>query len=868
MRRRLFLVLLCLISGCGEMTAQLLEGRITGKDGKGIEGATVFVREKMQGTVADENGIFRMPVPAGNYTCEVSCLGFEKQFIRVDIGEAGSFINVQLVAAVYQLREVKVYNSKEDPAYRIMRHAIARAPYHRHQVKNYVSEVYTKGTARLDKIPRLLMLSKEVRKTVGPMIGKLFLLESVMEIDFTAPDKYERKVLAFSSTIPNDLEPGDALNIITASIYDPSVMDVISPLSPGAFSYYRFRFLECYTEGGWTINKIQVEPRKENNRLLKGWIYITEDDWSVVDFDLELRPAGGYARFKGIFHEVKPGIFLPTSYDIDVKVKAFGVEAKGKYYTSVKYKEVEVLTEKTLFSEKDSLKKKQIGKKMTRQLTKAEEQLKDLAAKETLTTRDAYRVARLSQEMITTERKDTLPPLEIRRNVTREKVTVDSMAMKRDSAYWIRMRAMPLKEEEKVSYQIKDSLKEVVQQRFHENDSLHKLSTGFRIGDVFMGKRFHLGKGVSVGFDGLLRAVPEYNFVDGFWIGQGGDLIIRKDNIQRLKIRPRVYFATARKSVLWEAGGQYNYLPMRRGKMVLTIGQMPADYKKDEGTLRLENSLTSLVYADNFMKFYGNSFLSFRNEIDVANGLIFIAGGDYEKRKVLPNRISYNFFNRTPALNSPVTEGGTTMPDNTSFSLYLHLYYTPRFYYRIEHGQKIYHYSAWPTFSVRYERGIPIGNATHRSLYDCLQVSVRQNIRMGIFDRISYRFGIGKFFVRNNLFFPDYKHFNGSGWIVGRNEFAGGFFLTDYYELSTNDRWGEGDFNYYSSYLLLKRLPFMQRFLFNEALHLRYIWTPGMGNYEECGYSLGVDSIGRVGVFCGFDRKGYRGVGVRIALSF
>lgn len=852
---------------CMTVKGQVLEGRITDQEGKAVEGATVYVREAALGCVADENGEFRIALSEEVYTFEVSALGYEKQTLQIKTGKENGPVTIVLKPMTYMLQEVKVNARGEDPAYYIMRNAIGRAPYHRQQVKRYLSEVYTKGTMRLDKIPKLLLLSKEVKKEVTPYLGKVFLLESVMDITFEAPDRYERNIVAFSSTIPDDMDPKEALGILTASIYDPEIIGLISPLAPGAFSYYRFRFAECYQEGGKTVNKIQVEPRKKNSRLVDGWIYIAENDWSVVNFEFSVQMTGMTVKTKGVFHEVKPSVFLPTSYDIAVDVKLFGVRAGGRYYTSVKYKEVEAdTTGIPAMRPVQAVAEGQEVQPKSPKRKKAEKQLETLYAKEELTTRDAYRMARLSRQLMKAERADTVSPLEIREETVNEKVTVDSMAVLRDSLYWLKMRTIPLKGEETLSYRLKDSLREV--SRGTEGDSSVTRSASRDVsGSLVLGGSFRMGKRVSLQVDGLLRVVPEYNFVDGFWIGQGFSLEVRADKGRRLRFTPSVYYATARKSVLWNLITRYTYAPLRQGMLVAEFGESSADYKGNAGTLRFENALTSLVYGDNFMKFYGKRYVRLQNRIDVANGLVLTVGGHYEKRKVLENHISYNFYKKDPKPNTLLSEGGTDMPDNTSLGFMVQGSYTPRLYYRIRNGYKEYLRSYWPTFTVRYEKGIPT-DAAYSSRYERLDIGLWQKIGLGIFDKISYRVIAGKFLSAREIYFPDYKQFSTTGWILSEDVFAGGFLIADYYKLSTNDRWLQGAFNYASSYLLLKRLPFLQRFLFDEALHVRYLWTPVLKNYMECGYSLGMGEEVRAGVFLGFDRDGYQGFGFRIGFHF
>ncbi len=58
----------------------------------------------------------------------------------------------------------------------------------------------------------------------------------------------------------------------------------------------------------------------------------------------------------------------------------------------------------------------------------------------------------------------------------------------------------------------------------------------------------------------------------------------------------------------------------------------------------------------------------------------------------------------------------------------------------------------------------------------------------------------------------------------------------------------------------------MQNMTFDEGIHGRYLWTPEIGNYMECGYSIGLQEYSRLGVFVGFNRHGYQEIKVRMAL--
>ena len=56
----------------------------------------------------------------------------------------------------YEIPEVRITASGEDPAYIIMRKVIGMAPYYLNNISYYKAEVYLKGNLVINKIPKLL----------------------------------------------------------------------------------------------------------------------------------------------------------------------------------------------------------------------------------------------------------------------------------------------------------------------------------------------------------------------------------------------------------------------------------------------------------------------------------------------------------------------------------------------------------------------------------------------------------------------------------------------------------------------------------------------------------------------------------------
>lgn len=844
-------------------SAQVLKGKITDISGTPIPDATIYIRELALGITADNNGEFRTTLKEGAYTCDFSSLGYERKSVPITVKNPVTDLMVRMDKKVYELKEVIISSKREDPAYAIMRKAISMAPFYLNQIKRYESEVYLKGTVKVEKLPAIVKISAN-SKELKNITNKLFLIESQNEVTFSAPGKYDQKVIAFSSTIPADIDADQALEVMTTNIYDPKALDRISPLAPGAFTYYKFTFEGITTEGEHLVNKIRVQPKKNNPKLVSGWLYIIENSWNVQSADLSATEMGITVHFTAMYNEVKPYAFLPTSYDIDLKIDLMGIKASGKYYSSIQYKSVELNDAQGIVLKKQ---KPQIQttapKPKTPKQQKAQQQLDALMAKEELSNRETYKMARLMQETVEPEeKKKERQSLEIKADDSDVKISVDSLAHKRDSLYWEAVRDLPLRQEEIVSYQKKDSLK-IEMDSLQSRDSLQNRTAGYWISKIVTGEDITFGRKYTFGYSGLLRACPQYNFADGFWLGQKFTFKTRFTTGRTLTISPSAYYTTARKKVNWQIDGNYEYAPILRGRLSVSGGHTTTDYNNENGTLLLINSLSSLIFGKNPIKFYEKKFMTISNTIDLVNGLPLTTGLTYEKRNALVNSQSYNFFGNTPSSNLPHGQA-ISMPDNTAFIASIRLSYTPQYRYRIYKGKKEYADSKFPTFNLRYDKGIPVSSGLSSS-FDRLEAGIAQTVKINEFNRFIYHINAGKFLSSKRLYLPDFKHFETNEIFVSGSSLMNSFSLLDNYTRSTGRQWLQAHVNYNSGYLLLKQLPFLQSYMFEETLHARTLWLPGQ-NYTEFGYSIGLPFIGGIGVFVGLDKGKHDTVGFTISI--
>ena len=166
-------------------------------------------------------------------------------------------------------------------------------------------------------------------------------MESYNEIEFTAPDKYVQKVISFNSTFPDEGNEISPMEYISASFYQPVIADMaISPLSPNAFSHYNFKYLGASPQGNYTINKIQVIPKRKSQQLLEGTIYIIDDLWCLQSVDLTNENLAGKIRVQQLYIPVQDDIWMPVSHKFEINIGIIGFKADAGYAVSVKYNEV------------------------------------------------------------------------------------------------------------------------------------------------------------------------------------------------------------------------------------------------------------------------------------------------------------------------------------------------------------------------------------------------------------------------------------------------------------------------------------------------------------------------------------------------
>jgi len=872
-------VIILALAGNLSLAAQGISGSIRDIDGQPVAYASIFIKELSRGTTSNANGDFSLPLPSGAYTIFFRSLGYSEVQKKVNISDKMTELQITLPPQTYMIPEVRVVASGEDPAYAVMRKVIGLASYHLNIVKRYQAEIYIKGTAVFDNIPRALAKRIEVND-VRLQENKVYMLESLNEVTFTAPDKYDMRVIASQNTIPGYTESVNPMNYINASLYEPQVEKIISPLARNAFFHYNFTFEGSYIEGTHMIDKIRVTPKRKSQQVWEGTLYIVEDLWCLHSSDLSVETIAGTVNLRQLYANVLMDAWLPVNHKIVAGVDIIGVKASVIYVSSLKYSDVELNANlpKSFF---EPVAKNDPAASVVEEkpATKEEKQISELLAKDELNNRDMSKLTKLMEKQAE-EASDQEASME----VVGTNFTVDRNAVKNDSTYWNAIRPVPLTPAELVTIQTRDSIAGVRQQKSLTGGNNLTVgigskstgkSTNTRIKGILSGTNFRNKNKMAVfTYGGLLNpAFIGFNTVDGWNYRQEMRVNWKMDTLHVFRSHLMAGYAFNRKAPMITWNNNLLYAPMRRGKVALNLKYTTQDFNGFSGIPATTNMVYSLFLRMNPVRYYELININFENRLDIANGLVMDLYADLGHRAPLDNSTDFSFFFRNSKQYEENLPAGLSATDqvlqsSSLLGVNLFLQYSPGYYYEIRNRRKEMLETRWPTFYLNYRNGIPLNSGW--ASFDMLAIGAGQRAETGLLSHIDWSFEAGYFLRTDRMHFSDYKHFKSVSLPVDMQDFNNGFMLLDPYASSTNEYYIEGHLSFETAYLAFKFLPFLSDKVWTESLSLSYLYNPLVPHHIELGYSMQNLFLYMVdaGIFIGFEDWNFIGPGLRFNLRF
>ncbi|MCF0073545.1 DUF5686 and carboxypeptidase regulatory-like domain-containing protein [Dyadobacter sp. CY261] len=872
-----FLVLLTSFIALAQAPASGVRGTIKTKKGEPLPFAAIIVKGTSISTISNEEGRYQLDLKPGYYEVIFQYLGYKTGQKGFTVENKVQTFDLVMEEQALNLGEVRIGSRDEDPAYTIMRSAIAKSRYHFLQVDAYTAKVYSKSSFVITDLPMEFLYKKELKemeKETNFKKGVPMLNETVSEVTFRQPNAYKQRVIATRSSMDKNI--ADPNMYLLASFYQPEVVKAVSPLSPRAFAYYKFEYLGAFRENGIEVNKIKVTPRSWGEGVYRGTIQIIEDEWSIYSLDLQTVNTGFRLDIKQVYSPVQ-GVWMPVNQQFHVQGGIYGLKGKGDFvisqsFTNVKinpaFKPDIVVIDDKKYAE-EAKKVRLTGREIkTRNMEEVVSKQKEFSAKNLRKMIKEYE----KQDLKEKEKKGE----DIDLNFSREDSTqVDSMATQRNTAFWDSLRTVPLTVAEVKSYTRLDSLVVIHEGTKQQQDSVKaskddttksKKGGKFGLGDLLAGRNFPLGKESPWRLDyiGPLPGI-QVNTVEGLVLN-GAGLKLRHSGDGKREGKGKS--GAVRDGREWSVGGLTRY-SFGRNKLLVTGvadygwarntinisgGRGVAQFNGENPMHPLLNTFTTLFLEQNFIKEYQKDFLRADFKTSQENEHFEIkASIEYADRTALPNlekTSPYRWIDwnrREFTSNIPENIEGKTdaavmpapMPRHQALTVGIWASYKPWQKYRTRSGKTSFYDDDSPKLSINFRKGIR--NAFGSDVdFNFVQIGIQHGFDIGIRSKLRYKLAAGSFLGSDTIQFPDFQHFAGNRFFFQLGDPVGTFRMLDYYKYSTSKKFFEAHVLTELRQFLLTQIPWFRILGVKENFFLHYLATHDSDNYAELGYGLDI----------------------------
>ncbi len=785
------LLFLLLIS---QFTFSQVTGTVTDINKLPLPYVNIYTEDGTQGTTTNEDGDFELRLTkTGEYNLVFQFLGYQTLKKKVLIDKFPFQQDVQLTSETTNLDEVTI-NSKDNPANRIIRNAIASRKENLSKLEQYTANYYSRGLWRIKNAPEKI-LGQELGDLGGGLdstrSGIIYLSETISEITFRAPNDFKEKIIA-SKVSGND--NGFSLNSAEESdfsFYNNTIninAEIVSPIADYAFNYYDYKLEGVfYDNEAHLINKILVIPKRPKDRVFSGFIYIVEDTWQIFGTELkttgqaiQVAPIEELTFTQNFKYSDENKFWIKISQAVDFSFSMFGIGGDGRFtavYSNYNF-----------------------------------------------------------------------DPQFKKRTFTREVLSFADEANKKDSLYWNKIRPVPLTSEELTDYVKKDSLQELKSSKKYLDSvdtarnkfSISNLLFGYSYGNSYKKQRFNISSPL---FGTHFNTVQGYN--------TSVDVSYRKNQDDNFGKYWRIYsnmnYGFSEDRFRIKGGFQKKFNNISKPILNVEAGVETAQINPTLPISERINDITSLFFERNYLKLYEKQFAEISYQQELFNGFSLLSDVSYQQRNALFNSSDNSWINHDDVAytsNNPLQPenfGSAPFEDHHIFKLNISG--------RIDFAQKYLSYpdskvnvssNKFPTLWLAYEKGF--GSDISKYNFDQIRAALTQTVKLGNKGNFGYTLKGGAFLNDNEIAYLDYQHFNGNQTRIGSGSYLNKFNLLPYYKLSTKNNYlemhAEQDFQGW----ILGKLPLINKLNYNLILGAHALTIENNKPYTE--FSVGIDNLG------------------------
>jgi len=786
----LLLLLMCFstLGGWAQIT-----GTVTDEQGNTLPFVNIYFEGTLNGTTTNDNGQFELEVDEeGTYTIVFKYLGFRthRETILVQSSLRKELL-VQLFPDRYVLNAVEV-SAKDNPANGIIKNAISRRKAYQEKLRNYTADFYSKGLIKILNAPEKI-LGQPLGDFGGGLdstrSGIIYLSETLSEISRKNNDFKEHILASKVSGDDNGFSFNNASDV-DFSLYNNTISfgnELISPIANNAFSYYRYELIRSfYDDTNNLINHIRVIPKRPKDNVFTGSIYIVEGSWALYATDLIV----------------------------------FGEQAQLIAVDTIR------LNQQFNYSRKDDL--------WLKVLQSLDFQFGLIGIKG-------------SGRFIAGYKNFVISPDFNEKTFGNEILSFEENANQKDSLFWEEIRPVPLTGEELTDYAVKDSVQDIRKTEKYL-DSVDAIQNRFHPIDILFGyTRNHRFKEKSFTVKGLLGRTY-FNTVQGWHSSLELEYVKSKEEKgSQLAINTSINYGLSEEVLRAKAFVGYRFNRFSRPYLRFGLGNDVIQFNRSNPITPLANTIASLLFENNFAKFYQNTFAEVLYSEEAVNGIRVTTSLAYEERAPLFNTTNFSILGRNDepyTSNNPLDRN-----DYENAAIDRHTIATFSLDARVRFNQKYLRYpdakfnipdERYPTLSFGYQAGFASDNSSYH--YHKFSLSATQDITLADKGVFSYNLKAGVFLNGAAISFADYHHFNGNRTRVTRGSYLQSFFLLPYYDFSTNKDFFEVHAEHNFKGFILGKIPILNWLKANLILSGKYLVVQDRSPYTEWGISL--DNLG------------------------
>lgn len=759
----------------------MVTGKITDQHGDPLPFVNVYVKNTSRGTTANIQGEYKLDLPPGNYELVFKMISYKSKTESITVGTEKVVLNVTLPEETYIFSEVPILADAEDPAYAVIRNAIKKRKYYLEQVNSYSCDVYIKGVQKVTKYPKKIMgLEIDPEGDIDTATGIVYLSESVSKFNFKQPDKIREEMISSKVSGDNRAFSYNRASDMMFNFYENVIVvaelserGFVSPINSNALLYYKYKMIGTFYENGEMVNKIEVIPKSKTSPCFHGYIYIMENTWRIHSTELYLTKD---AQIDFVDTLVINQVFYPVQKDLWL-----------------------VLSNKFVFN---------------------------------------FSVLGIKGNgmFLGVNSNYIIDPDFPKKYFNGEEMKINDDANKKDTSYWKETRPVPLTPEEVKDYYKRDSLQKIKTSKPYL-DSLDKVTNKPTFGKLLLtGYVFNERYKKRTWSVSPLILNVQYNTVQGWVAGFAGSMEKELEKNRSYTFGTSYFYGFADKRHNATLSYSRSYDPMRYGRFIIYAGTATQQFNEANPIAPLINSLYSLLYEENFGKYYKKTFLNLEHDFEITNGLMLRTIAEYSDRAPLLNHTTYRWLDqdRRFTSNDPLNpDNYTTLSFTNSqqlkISATLRIRVRQKYYTRP--NQKIILGSKYPTFLITYTRAIP-GVLGSDADYDLLRMTIRDEVKLKLLGTTSFNVSAGMFFSKRRMDFMDFYHFSGNQTLYSSFVLTN-FNLLDYYTYSTNGAFLEAHLEHGFGGLFLNKIPLLRKLKLKEVAGIHYISSEVLPQYLE-----------------------------------